>query len=154
MAMQFSYQMAPEWIIKDFIVEKATVTPGAVLIDNLWPDMNVSATGTRIVSSKGSINVLRGCEGTETLLLLIAALLASLVIGNSWRKVIIGIIVGSSIVYVVNQIRIAALFYIVVKHRNYFEMAHGYIAPLFVIGISTIFFILWLKLSANHMSKT
>jgi len=145
--LQFGYQVAPEWLIKDIIVEKATVAPGAFFIDSLWPELNVSAEGTRIVSSNGSINVLRGCEGTETLLLLFAALLASFSIGKNLRSIVIGLLLGSIIIYIVNQVRIAALFRIVVDYRSSFELAHGYIAPLFVIGVATTFFILWLKLT-------
>jgi len=147
MVLQLAYQFAPEWLVKDFIVEKATVIPGALFIDALWPDLNASAQGTRIVSPKGNINVLRGCEGTETLLLLFAAVLASLAIGKNWRSVFAGLIAGTVLIYIANQIRIAALFRIVIDHRDSFELAHGYIAPLFVIGIATAFFMIWLRLT-------
>jgi len=148
--LQWGYQSAPDWLVRDVVVENATVIPSALLIDTLWPDMAVQARGTRLVSPHGSINVLRGCEGTEALLLLFAAILA---VGRQWRVVITGLLLGTLLIYVVNQLRIVALYWTVVYHRSAFELAHGYIAPLFVIGLATLFFIFWLRISHRPMEN-
>lgn len=142
-----AYESAPEWLVRDYIVNRATVDPGAMLINMIWPELQVSAQGSRIVSDHGSINVLRGCEGTETLLLFIAAILAA---GSSWRAVLSGLLVGCMLIYVINQIRIIALFWVVVNHRHGFEIVHGYIAPLVVVGLASLYFLAWLRQSQTH----
>ena len=60
-ALQIIYLGSPEWLIKGWLVERITVTPSASLINFLWPDLSVQPSGSRLVSAKGSINVLRGC---------------------------------------------------------------------------------------------
>ena len=142
LALQWGYQAAPDWFIKDLIVETVTVKPSERLIDALWPDLGVTAQGTRLTSAQGSVNVLRGCGGTETLMLLFAAVLAA---GRHWRTVLAGLLIGTALIFAVNQIRIVALFWLVVHHPYTFGMAHGYIAPLFVVGLATGFFLLWIR---------
>jgi exosortase family protein XrtM len=124
------------------VVDKVTVEPSAWLISSIWPEHDVHAKGSRIISTTGNINVLRGCEGTETLLLLIAAVLAA---GQSLRSVVVGIAIGSLLIYLVNQLRITMLFWVVANQRSSFELAHGYIAPLFVIGLAAIYYLFWLR---------
>ena len=142
--LQWLYFTAPESIIRDFFVIALTVEPSAWFIGWLWPDLNVAADGTRVTSIRGNVNVLRGCEGTETMLLLLAALLASL---RPWGHIIIGAVAGLTLVYAVNQIRIAMLFWTTVYHGDRFELMHGTITPIIVIGVSLLFFIGWIKAS-------
>lgn len=145
--LQWGYQSAPDWLVKGVIVETATVAPSAALIGALWPEAQVRAQGARLVSERGSVNVLRGCEGTEALLLLFAAILAA---GGRWRAVAAGLLMGTLVVYAVNQARIAALFWVVVNRRSAFALVHGYIAPLFVIGLATLFFLAWIRVSQRR----
>lgn len=142
MLLQFAYLSAPDWFVKDFLVSQITVIPGASFINFLFNDVSVHAEGTRIVSGQGSINVLRGCEGTETMLMLIAAVLAS---GRKFIALGFGLCLGCLLIFVLNQLRIAGLFWVVVYQRDLFDVIHGYIAPLFIVASAAGFYLLWLK---------
>lgn len=143
--LQCAYLAAPEWLAKELLVDRLTVKPSAALLDWWFSDVAVSAKGSRILSALGSINVARGCEGTETLLMLVAAIIAA---WRHWRYTLLGLMAGIVLVFAVNQLRIAGLFWVMLHHRRHFELCHGYLAPILVVGVAAVFFILWLKQSS------
>ena len=138
--LQLLYLNAPEWLVKDMLVERLTAEPAAWLINWLWPSAQALAHGGSIVSPRGTLNILRGCEGTETLLMLLAAVFAA---RRMWRQLLLGVVLGCALVYLLNQVRIVGLYWIVVHHHDLFSLFHGTIAPLFIVGLSLGFFILW-----------
>lgn len=138
--LQVLYLSAPERLINGVVVEQWTVQPAVGFIDALWPAANARARGSSIQSPQGTLNVLRGCEGTETILMLVAAVLAT---RCSWIRKLVGLVLGTTLVYLCNQLRIAGMFWIVRHHHQWFPLFHGYIAPLLIIGISLVFFVLW-----------
>ena len=68
--------------------------------------------------------------------LLIAAFLA---IAGSWRMRLSGIVLGSMLIYGLNQARIVALYFAVRHDKALFELIHGLIGPLVIIALATIF---------------
>lgn len=58
-------------------------------------------------------------------------------------EVIIGLLLGTIVVYLVNQIRIVGLFYLVEWDRTLFPVVHTYFAPTLIILIIAGFFLWW-----------
>lgn len=136
------YHALPAVWVEQGIVRYFAVIPGAALLDWLTPGVVVTSTHTRIVSAIAQLNVLRGCEGTEALLILYAALLAA---RQSWRATVTAILLGTVLVFLLNQLRIIALFFIAAHAHDYFELVHGFAAPIAILLGIGLFFLLWLK---------
>jgi exosortase family protein XrtM len=119
-----------------------TVRPSATLIAWLTPGEGVVSQGHRLVSPHVRLSVLNGCEGTEVMLLLAAAMLA---FGMRWPRKLLGILAGGLLVYLTNQVRIVALFYSLRFDRSLFETLHAYVAPIIVIAVAGFFVLYWVS---------
>lgn len=138
--LQYSYLSSRGGMLEHLVIDVATVSPSATLINFIDPRKQAIASGQRILSPQGSISVLNGCEGTETLFLLTAAIAA---FRAPWRSKLKGMLLGTSLVYCLNQARIVALFFSAQENRKWFDMIHGYIAPSLIIVLSSLFFLWW-----------
>jgi exosortase/archaeosortase family protein len=90
----------------------------------------------------GGLNILNGCEGVEVAFLLIAALCA---MPGSHRRRLCGMAVGVSLVFMLNQARILALFYAFRYDKVLFSLLHGTVAPLAMIACTVLFVAVWPK---------
>jgi exosortase family protein XrtM len=143
---QWAYHLLPEHFVREVLVHRFTVVPAAVLINVFLDGFNAVADGTRLVSGSVRLNVLRGCEGTEVVLMLMAAIAAALrPVGVS----LMGLFAGIALIFAVNQLRILALFFVTAFHRDWFELIHGVVAPLLVIAAAAVFFLWWLGLARD-----
>lgn len=140
-ALYFAWSLARGTSIERFVIDYATVQPSVAIINAITPLENVTAQGHRLMSPRARLSVLNGCEGTECLLLLIAAVLAFR--GASWRHKALGLLAGFALVYISNQLRIVALFYTFRFERGWFETLHGYLAPTLIVALSCLFFLWW-----------
>ena len=136
------YYSLPNNIIEGVVVRFYAVVPGGALLDWLTPQVTVSTDHIRIVSPIANLNVLKGCEGTETLLLLYTAVIAML---RPLKYTVVGLLVGTALVFALNQLRIISLFFIAAYQKDYFELVHGFVAPMLIIGIAGLFFWFWLN---------
>jgi len=139
-AFQQLYQSSRDTRVETLLIDELTVAPSALLISWLTPEEGVTAQGHRLVSAHVRMSVLNGCEGTEVILLLCAALLA---LRMNWRRTLMGIALGGLLVYAANQARIVSLYYCLRFDRSLFEALHGYVAPTMVIAVAVLFFIYW-----------
>ena len=147
--LQFAYQSGRGGIADHLVIDVATVKPSAALIDLIDPGSRARASGPRILSPHGSLSILNGCEGTETLFLLAAAILA---FRCSWRSKLTGLLLGAGLIYCLNLARIVALFFAARENRHWFEMLHGYIAPSLIIVLGSLFFLWWADAAVEHES--
>ena len=138
------YYALPQFLIEQVIVRYFAVIPGAHILDWLTPSYSVTTSNTRILSPLANLNVLKGCEGTEVLLILYAAIIA---VRRPLHATLIGLIVGSLVVFILNQLRIVALYFVVAWHRDWFEAVHGFAAPMLIVVLCGFGFLLWLRLS-------
>ena len=141
-AQQWAWTKARGTVIEKAVIEVATVGTAVAIINAWTPAVRASAAGARIQSPGGGINILNGCEGTEVLFLLVAALLAY---PMSWRWRGIGIFTGAALVFVLNQLRVLALFYSFRTDRALFEELHGLIAPMILIVLVTGYLIMLIR---------
>ncbi len=128
--------------VERLVIDQTTVAAGAWIIDRISPEEGVRAEGPRLISPKVRLSVLNGCEGTESILLFAAAVLA---FPAPWRKKPAGLLLGLVWVFLLNQVRIVSLFFILRHRPQWFEAMHGTIAPIFIILAGSIVFSLWLN---------
>jgi len=121
------------------VIDLATVGTAVALVNRLTPEVAARAHGARIQAAGGGINVLNGCEGTEVLFLLWAALLAAPL---SWQWRIQGAVLGAVWVFALNQVRLLALFYSYRSNRPMFDLLHGLVAPAVLVA-ATLLFVAW-----------
>ena len=141
-ALQGLYETAKGTWVERLIIDHATVQTAAWLIDTLDPSVGVEPVGPRLRAPGGGLNILNGCEGTETAFLMIAAMLVAPL---SLRARLGGLLAGTLVVFVLNQARVVALFYAFRSDKAVFDMLHGIVAPLLLIVAAAAFFVVWLN---------
>lgn len=140
-ALQWAWGQARGTAIERLVIDQATVRPAVYLVNLISPKASAYAEGSRLKAPGGGINILNGCEGTEVLFLLYAALLAAPL---AWRARLLGAAAATLFVYVLNQVRIVALFFAYRSDAGWFDALHGMIAPLLLIACALLFFLYWL----------
>lgn len=121
-------------------IEQATVKTSASLINFIAPHESVSAEHESLLGHNLRLSVRNGCEGTDVLFLLLAAVLA---FPASWHARMLGAAIGVTMVFLLNQARIAALYFALRNDRNFFDLLHGYLAPAIIVLAAALFFIAW-----------
>ncbi len=88
-----------------------------------------------------SLDVEFGCNGLEAVMIYTVAVLT---FPASWKEKLIGIIGGFLVIQVLNLIRIVALAYAGVYHRELFDVIHIYVAQGVMIAVALGTFVLYL----------
>lgn len=91
-------------------------------------------------SSRGSINVERGCDAVEPTALFVSAVLASPV---PWMSKIPAVFVGTLILAIVNVVRIVTLFLSAVYWRKAFDILHLDVWQAAFIFLAILMWVLW-----------
>ena len=136
------------WLINDL-----TVKPAAQLINLLDSSAHVKPEAHRLVSEKVHLSVLNGCEGIEAILVLIAGIVA---FNAGVFQKLSGILIGSLLLYALNQLRIAVLYFTLMFNLPTFDLLHGLIGPLFIIVAACLYFLYWISNSRTdrHVEQT
>jgi exosortase H (IPTLxxWG-CTERM-specific) len=103
-------------------------------------ESGVEATGTVIHSPRFALDVRNGCNGVEAVILLVAAILA---FPATLRSRLIGVVVASVAIELLNFIRLGSLFWLGEHHRRIFEFFHVAVWQSLVILAAISIFILW-----------
>lgn len=127
-------------VIERVVVTDGILVPTTTLIRLAAPDEHVELVGHTIRSPSSKLNVTRGCEGVEVLLMLVAALLA---FPATWRSRIRGLAIGFAVAYVLSVARLIALHFTLRYAPGAWEALHGLILPLAPILVVTAYFLLW-----------
>lgn len=148
-SQQFVYQQLRGTAVEAGIVSTLAVLPSVACINILAPGEKVSAQGNRLVSSAVRLSVLDGCEGTEVLFLLLAALLA---FRSTWRHTLIGMGLGIILVFFLNVTRITSLYFALRFAKTVFDPLHAMAWPILIIVAIGLFFAWWsnLPLKDSH----
>ena len=135
--LQTGYDSCRGSDFEHFVISELIVTPSAALIKLLTPFVQVSALGNQLIAPDGGISVLKGCEGTEVMFMLVAAFSA---VAIPWRRRLIGMALGIFLVFGLNQMRLLALFYAYRTDSDLFGLLHGMVAPIILILSVALFF--------------
>lgn len=136
--LQLGWSQARGTDLERWVIDGATVRTGVAIVNALTPQAAAEAHGASILAPGGGISVRNGCEGTEVLFLLFAALAAY---PFSWVVRIAGVLAGTLYVFVINQLRLVALFYAFRHNQVLFGQLHSVVAPLVLILCTLMFFI-------------
>lgn len=145
--LQYLWGHARGTELERFFINEMTVKSSAWLISSITPDIAVQARGSHLNAPGGGINILNGCDGMDVVLLLAAAMLVA-PIAVQWR--VAGILSGGALIFLCNQLRILALFYSYRADRPLFSLIHGMVAPILLILIAAVFYVLWLGIFNNE----
>ena len=143
--LQYGYSASRGTIFEHLVIDVATVQPSVAIINLVAPGEQAAATGHRIVSPLGGLSVLNGCEGTESIFLLLAAIAA---FSAPWKHKLKGAFLGTVFIYLLNQGRIVSLYFAAHHDRHWFDLLHGYVAPTLIIVLGCVFFLWWASRNA------
>ncbi|MDD4882148.1 MAG: exosortase/archaeosortase family protein [Gallionellaceae bacterium] len=142
LALHYAWEASRGTALERFVIHDLTVQPAAWIIDTLWPGSGVRPQGHRLVAPAGRLNILNGCEGLETLFLLLAAFAAY---PFPWRARLPGMAMGVGLVYVLNQTRIVLLWQTFTHDKTLFGILHGTVLPLAMVAGCLAFFLVFLS---------
>lgn len=145
--LQSAYVGAKDGWLEHLVIQQITVPSAAWLISLVSPSVGVQPVGSRLIAPGGGINILNGCEGMDTVFLIVSAMLVAPL--SSWRTRLLGLLCGTLFIMLLNQARVLALFYAFRSDRWMFDMLHGLIGPLLLVMAASAFFIAWLQKFAH-----
>ncbi len=132
-----------------FLVDKLTTGVSSKIINFITPKERTFVREGAITDGNFSVEIRRGCEGIEGMLLLIAAIAA---FPARMGTKLMGMCGGVLFIYGFNLARIAGLYYVVKYKPALFDMMHVYVGQIIIIFIALAFFMGWL--STLEKSKT
>lgn len=96
--------------------------------------------GTVIRNDKFAVNIKNGCNGVETMIIFLAAVLA---FPAPWKARLAGLALGIVAIQLVNLIRVVALFFTGAYFPEFFDSSHTVVWQTLVIGSGVLLFIFW-----------
>jgi len=123
-----------------FLVGTLHIEVGAHIINIISSGEKVVAQGVNIVSGTSTMQIAKGCEGIDGIILITAAILA---FPAGIRKKCIGVVIGILFIYVLNIVRIVGLWFTLKYEPAFFDIMHFYVGQTYIIFFSVLFFIWW-----------
>jgi len=145
--MHLAYHKVPDDTLREVIYPNLIGHAAAKVINTITPDRYVRVSDNKIASKKAVLNIVRGCDGSGVWFMLLAAVLGY---GAKFKHTLVGLVLGSLTVYLVNQLRIIGLYYLVEYNRMLFPAVHTYFAPTLIVFIIAAFFLWWTRWVAIH----
>lgn len=142
-ALQYAYSLCRATPVEHLLIDTLTVKPSAYLINAISPGEKVLAVGHSLVSPWVSLNVLNGCEGMESMLLVGSAMLAYW--GKPLPARLRGAAVAVALLYGLNQVRLCTLYFAARHDQHVFALIHGYIGPTLIVLCGSLFFLWWVS---------
>lgn len=100
----------------------------------------VSLDGTVLRSPRFAVNIENGCNGVETMLIFMAAVLA---FPASWRSRLAGLVLGLVAIQAINLVRVVALFLTGAYFPGFFDASHTVLWQSLVILSGVLLWLLW-----------
>lgn len=124
------------------LVRWVQIAPAAVLLERTLPDVPVTRLTTALRIPGLEVQLLRGCDGMEAWLMLMTALL---VFPAPWKRRALGMLWGSLLIFILNQIRIVSLFHVALRRPDWFDIAHGTVWQGLMALAIAVFILAWLR---------
>lgn len=147
--LQLAWQSASGTVLQRFVVHDCTVSSAALLVNLLTHTVHARALGSSVVAVGGGLDIENGCEGLEALFLLISAMLVAPI---GWRMRAVGLLLGTAVVFLLNEVRILVLFYAYRRDHSLFDLLHGTVAPIAVVLLVCGYFYAWLDFAIRRMA--
>lgn len=139
-AMQTAYYLLPDPAL-NALLGGAVVDVAALVVNLLTPAEEVATHGPRLGTERAALVVIRGCDGSGAAFMVTAAVLA--LGASSWRRLLAGALGAAALIYVLNELRIVGLYYVLATMPDRFALVHEYLAPLVLVAASSLYFVLW-----------
>ncbi len=138
--LYWAYWLVPDAVLRDSLYPVAILRPCADLINLVFPVEAVGVTAGMLVSPQASLEVVRGCDGSGMLFLIVAAIMA---FPSAWRARLAGLCGALLLVHALNTARIVLLYFAAAYRESWFLPLHTYLVPtLFVLG-GGLYFAWW-----------
>lgn len=127
--------------VNDHVVEPFTA--GVAVVSGVALDLlgqDVTREGTVIRSPRFAVNIENGCNGVETMLIFVSAVLA---FPASWRARLAGLGLGLVAIQGINLVRVVALFLTGAYAPSFFDASHTVIWQTLVILSGVLLWLLW-----------
>jgi exosortase/archaeosortase family protein len=139
--LQLGWQTMSGSACGQLLINQGIVTPAVSLVHLITPNLEARGVGNRLWETRGGINIVNGCDGTETLWMLIAAFLVAPI---PFKARISGILIGIPLVCVLNMGRVLALFYAHHTSSELFDFLHGIVTPVLMVLSVAAFYYVWI----------
>ncbi len=114
--------------------------PSVLLINTVAPQEHVRTHDRALESPYARLRVVRGCEGIETMLLLVAAVFAY---PATLRRRGRGLLIGVALAWALSVARLVFLYGTLRVSPDLFAVTHGLIAPLAPLALIGLYFLAW-----------
>ena len=152
LALLFAVELTPP--VQSAIVvpwTQALVRISARLITLFDPHVAVFGDILQSTANGFALSVRAGCNGVEATLILSAAMLA---FPTSWKRRVIGILAGVTVVQLLNIVRVISLFYLGQWNMKAFDWAHFYLWPALIMLDVLIVWMIWIRSLPRAPSAT
>jgi exosortase family protein XrtM len=138
--LYWAYWQVPDAVLRDSLYPIAILGPCAALVNLLFPAEAVTVASGMLQSPRASLEVVRGCDGSGMLFLIVAAIMA---FPSAWRARMAGLCGALLLVHALNTARIMLLYFAAAYRESWFLPLHTYLVPtLFVLG-GGLYFAWW-----------
>lgn len=100
----------------------------------------IEMRGTVIRNERFAVNIRNGCNGVETMIIFLAAVLA---FPASWKSRVIGLALGMIAIQGINLVRVVALFLTGAYFPKFFDSSHTVVWQTIVILFGVFLWIFW-----------
>lgn len=148
--LDYAYFKIPVDTFINVIYFHGVVTICADLINMLAPLEQVLAQQNHLLSAKADLEIVRGCDGAGVLFLVVSAIVA---FPSTGRRKLIGLLLGIGLIYLINLLRISALYFIIAYQPDWFLLVHTYLAPTLMVIVGCCYFAWWAFGSTNTIHE-
>lgn len=136
------YLLVPDKLLRETLYPNLVGSVSVLMINGIEPNANARAEMNSVKSRRAQLDIVRGCDGSGVVFIVAAATLA---FATSVRRKLIGLGLGLVLVYVINQIRIVGLYFVVANRVEWFPFLHTYLAPTLIIVLVCLYFSWWTR---------
>jgi exosortase family protein XrtM len=140
--LQWAWEQSRGTAVERLVVNQMTVSTAVALINLATPAVQSRGVDASIKAEGGGLNIRSGCEGTEVLFLLAAALAVT---PGAARARWGGLVAGALVVFALNQLRVVVLFYSARHDPALFAQLHSLVAPLVMVAGTLLFYVVWVE---------
>lgn len=141
--LQALYHAIPDSVLATVVVHHALAQPAAWLID-LLGIADVRAAANQVLGARGTLEIIRGCDGSSSFFLLLAAIGA---FPAAWRHQAAGVALGLLLLHAINVTRITGLYAALQADLQIFHLAHEFVAPTITVLATCLYYAWWCTLA-------
>lgn len=138
LVLQAGYYAIPDGALVQ-IVAVVLARPAAALA-SVFTGWAVDTSAGVIATPHGSLQIIRGCDGLSSIVLLAAAIGAT---ARPGRTRVVGLLAGVSGLHMLNVLRVAALTCLLPAGPATFDAVHEFLAPLLTVAVASMLYLGW-----------